>query len=56
MVDDLHYLRDQAQRCLRLAAVCSDQTVADRLRVLAASFAEEAERASALAAAQKPAG
>jgi hypothetical protein len=38
------YFRQQVERCLRLARMCSDSTVAERLRQMAVEFQEQAER------------
>lgn len=38
-----NYFRQQAERCLRLARVCADTIVAERLNVMAAEFLDRAE-------------
>lgn len=38
------YFRQQVERCLRLARMCSDNTVAERLRQMAKEFQEQADR------------
>ena len=36
------YFRQQVERCLRLARMCSDNAVAERLREMAVEFQEQA--------------
>lgn len=38
------YFRQQAERCLRLARECTDGTVAERLRQMAAEFLDQVEQ------------
>ncbi len=38
------YFRQQVERCLRLARMCSDNTVAERLQQMATEFQEQADR------------
>lgn len=38
------YFSEQVERCLRLARMCSDNTVAERLRLMATEFQEQADR------------
>lgn len=42
ITEDVQYLTDQAQRCFRLARLCSDDAVAGRLRELGLEFARRA--------------
>jgi hypothetical protein len=46
------FLREQAQRCLRLARSTSDQMVSDRLTALAAEYLDSAQTLERLAAAR----
>jgi hypothetical protein len=43
------YFRQQVERCLRLARMCSDSAVAERLRQIAAEFQEQADQSSSRA-------
>jgi hypothetical protein len=38
------YFQQQVERCLRLSRTCSDNTVSERLRQMAAEFQEQAEQ------------
>jgi hypothetical protein len=38
------YFQQQVERCLRLSRMCSDNTVSERLRQMAAEFQEQAEQ------------
>jgi DNA-binding ferritin-like protein len=40
--EDVHYLTEQARKCFRLARLCNDDTVAERLRELGHEFAMRA--------------
>lgn len=42
VTEDVHYLTEQAHKCFRLARLCSDDTVAERLRELGHEFARRA--------------
>lgn len=43
LMPNASYFRQQAERCLRLARMCADTTVAKRLNTMAAEFIEQAE-------------
>lgn len=43
------YFRQQVERCLRLARMCSDTTVAERLRQMASEFQEQADQVASRA-------
>jgi len=42
------YFRQQADRCLRLARECTDGTVSERLRQMAAEFIQQMEQVQRL--------
>ncbi|MGH7054548.1 MAG: hypothetical protein ACREFA_12105 [Stellaceae bacterium] len=42
VTEDIHYLTEQAHKCFRLARLCSDDTVAERLQELGCEFARRA--------------
>lgn len=42
VIEDAHYLTEQAHKCFRLARLCSDDTVAERLQELGREFARRA--------------
>lgn len=42
VAEDVHYLTEQAHKCFRLARLCSDDMVAERLRDLGREFARRA--------------
>ena len=45
MVNDIVYLRQQAERCRRLAADCTDAKTAHSLRLMAEDYAAKAAEA-----------
>ena len=42
VAEDVHYFTDQAHKCFRLARLCNDDTVAERLQELGREFARRA--------------
>lgn len=42
VAEDVHYFTEQAHKCFRLARLCNDDAVAERLRELGAEFARRA--------------
>jgi hypothetical protein len=40
--EDVHYLIEQARKCFRLAQLCNDDAIAERLRELGSEFARRA--------------
>lgn len=42
VAEDIHYFAEQAHKCFRLARLCSDDAVAERLEELGREFARRA--------------
>jgi hypothetical protein len=47
MSDSVQWLREQAERCLRLARVCADTAIAESLKALAAEYFDRATKLEA---------